>query len=188
MRPELLHLRGVAAMSRMKLDLLRRGVAALRANAANPRGAKFDLSVWARPDTIEGDRTLIQNYLGEQARWRAEADGQVPVNCGTVVCAVGLFAIDGIFKDEGLGYKIDPHGMLLPVFKDYIAFHAAAALFGISYEDSRYLFDPECYYSTPRGAEGELFVADRIERFIAGEIDKDWHPDFPSPDDEDYAD
>jgi hypothetical protein len=66
--------------------------------------------------------------------------------------------------------------------------HAARELFDISLEDASYFFDPENYDGTPKEAEGELLVAQRIDDFIKGHIDESYHPAFRHDDNEDEYD
>lgn len=160
----------------------------LRDDAANPTGVKFDLGVWAIPADTDPDAP---------ARW--PTDVKVPLDCGTKACAFGLAAISGAFAAEGLTYMIGDgvhvvQGSLVPVLERYDAanppvhFYAAAALFDINVSDARYFFDPECYDGTPREAAGEIAVAERIETYLMGEVDQDFHPDYYDNEDDHYGD
>lgn len=160
----------------MHTDRLERLAKLLEADAANEKGARFDLGCWAIPSTPQ-----VKTVYGERTTVWAEKLDMVPMDCGTTACALGLAAISGEFKAEGLtcGYTPMMSGgfTLVPTMGDYDGFHAARKLFGISYEDAQYLFDPDCYDGTPEGAKGERFVAQRIRDFANGTIDKHFHPD-----------
>lgn len=171
----------------------------LRHDAANPTGVKFDLGGWAGPadgnagsssywDLPEGV-TMVDRYYSDLAPIK------VDVSCGTAACAFGLAAISGEFAAEGLTYSFmmrsdgSGQGILMPTLPskwgNAHGLMAAANLFNISPEDTSYFFDPEHYDGTPKGAEGELMVAQRIDDFINGIIDEQYHPGFDSGDDED---
>ena len=137
----------------MHKDRLVRLANLLRRDAANPNGAKFDLGTW-----------------GESL------DAEPRLSCGTTACAMGLAAISGIFKDEGLTFwvhpEVDVNGEDINEIKigydGCYGYRAAAEFFGISGADARYLFAPDSYRGAiPVGKEGEERVAARIEVFIA---------------------
>lgn len=157
----------------MNKDRLTRMVDLLKRDAANPKGVKFDLGIWAAP------------ARHGVTRWGGIPDGEplvVATSCGTKACAFGLAAISGEFAEDGLNYKFGPEvngtRMLVPTFEGEECFGAAATFFDIKYNDASYLFDPESYEETPREAEGELFVAQRISDFIDGKIDHDYHQSY----------
>lgn len=156
----------------MNKDRLTRMVDLLKRDAADPTGVKFDLGMWAAPAQRGA------------TRWPS-GDGAPPIaaSCDTKACAFGLAAISGEFAKDGLTYMFGPvhadgTATLLPLFDGVDCFDAAAAFFDITYSDATYLFDPECYEETPQKAEGELFVAQRISDFIAGDVDHNFHPRF----------
>lgn len=182
----------VVRLERMR-DLLRR-------DAANPTGVRFDLGGWAGPaDSPQGSSgyweipegvEMVDRYYSDFAPIKVEA------SCNTMACAFGLAAISGEFAAEGLTYSFmmrsngSGQGILMPTLPNkYGNSHglmAAAELFDISPEDASYFFDPEHYDGTPKEAEGELLVAQRIDDFINGHIDTDYHPSFRGDcDDED---
>jgi hypothetical protein len=155
----------------MNIERLQRMADLLERDAANPKGVKFDLSTWAAP--------------GGKVSWEKKPR-EVKVDCGTSACALGLAAISGEFKKEGLAYEFTgdfTEGFtLLPVITDKLGsikdgFRAGATLFEITDADSHYLFDPDQYDTIPMGEEGERFVAARIRRLIAGVVDWDYPPD-----------
>lgn len=163
----------------MRADLLTRQAALLRRDAANPTGVKFDLSSWAEPAVDSELRNKASTY---RSFWKGDVE-VVPVSCSTKACAFGLAAISGEFKAEGLTYHINYRGDLIPriITLDGIihsGFTAAEVLFGIEGDDAEYLFDPDCYEETPVGASGEIEVAQRIEHFIVGNIDRSFHPRY----------
>ncbi len=148
----------------------------LRADAANPKGVKFDLSSWAAR-AAAGNR---------HSQYYEIVDGkpvaQPTMSCDTFACALGLACLDPSFQAEGLRFTVEDqdsisgNSRMMPYFNGETHFEAGAEFFGISLEDSNYLFDPESYDGTPREAEGELFVAQRVDDMINGVIDFEWHP------------
>lgn len=175
----------------MLADRLLRLSDLLDRDAANEKGVKFDLGTWA-------DKSDHSNWL---------ENSPVPVDCGTTACAMGLAAISGEFAKEGLIAHFEPvapwnnvpygpplHYTLYPmiVTTDYrgiarncSGFEAAEKLFNITEDDAHYLFDSDSYEGTPRGAEGERFVAQRIRDFTEGKIDEQHHKSFRDPSDYD---
>lgn len=176
----------------MHIDRLTRLENIVRADAAKPTGAQFDLTTWAAPAETDG---------GIHRPWDKQEDS-IPVDCGTKACAFGLGVISGEFKAEGLYAHYDevwsgPRAQggemvgytMCPAIRDeegrtYDGFDAAQVLFGITPGDAAYLFDPGCY-SLTKGAEAEIAVADRIKHFCNGNIDKSYHPAFGKDRDED---
>lgn len=172
----------------MHIERLERMRDLLRRDAANPTGVKFDLSTWAEPAVSDenGMRYYplpkdVQRNADDRYYTALEAV-KVPVSCDTMACAFGLAAISGEFAAEGLSYSFmtgdGSIGTLMPTLGRHHGMTAAAHLFGIETTDAQYFFDPECYEDTPREAEGELLVAQRIEDFINGIIDENYHPDY----------
>jgi hypothetical protein len=182
----------------------------LRADAANPVGAKFDLGVWASegtrgepnhgaftPETLGMERVAATGYPEiDRDHFKMkpfDVDKLPAMSCGTVGCALGLAMVSRQFEQFGMGgtyyHKADGNIVLIPTCNGEDGFEAGEALFGIDNETSRYLFDPDCYASTPQRAEGELFVADRIDALINGHVDEEWHPAYNDGDgDDDFDD
>lgn len=150
----------------------------LMRDAANPTGAIFNLGTWAAPAAA----------FNTVSSWWWELDGKgglktaPTMSCGTVVCALGLGALDPEFNKQGLTFEVQPmqiakgFATLVPICEGVIGFAAAARFFDISYADARYLFDTDCYDGTPHHAEGERIVAQRIDDMMAGNIDYAYHP------------
>lgn len=97
------------------------------------------------------------------------------IDCNTQGCAMGLAALSGAFKPEGLSYGLwndDPNRQeMVPTMQNTDGtmawgFDATAKLFDITDREATYLFDPT-YYSKRTGAEGELAVAKRIRDAVA---------------------
>jgi hypothetical protein len=166
----------------------------LERDAKDPTGVKFDLGTWAAPsEPFERWRKVYWSAESLGLEWNsaeptwvtnaAVAPDKMPkVACGTTACALGLAMISGEFAQWGMGGSADIEAdgdvMLAPSCNGKFGFQAGAELFGITEEDSIYLFDPPCYGDiTPKEAEGELMVAQRIRDFVAGTIDDQWHPD-----------
>lgn len=124
----------------------------LEADADNKKGMKFDLGTVGQP---------VSGLLTEKS--------DVGLNCGTVGCAIGLACISGAFARAGLGFELGSFE-IWPTFNGIRSFDAAATgVFGLTEEESDWLFMPEGYdRSTPTGARGERKVAKRIRDFVAG--------------------
>lgn len=124
-------------------------------NAANPKGARFSLQRWVDSQNPKPDLT-----------------------CNTTACAVGLGAISGIFKRQGLGYKSE-FGQISITLKGYrpkttifgrsASFLVAMRFFGLTDAQASYLFIASSYQRDDLptlGAEGERAVAERIQEFV----------------------
>lgn len=122
----------------------------LEADAKNKKGIKFDF----------GD-------------WGAITNKDQPMSCGTYACALGLAALSGQFKRDGLDY-----GLKAGAFSHHIHFKwngketsplmAARRLFDISPKHAEYLFIPHDFNN--QGAGAERRVAKRIRNFVAGKV------------------
>jgi len=172
----------------------------LRYDAANPVGAKFDLGSWAGFD-LDGFNThsyALKRELADSGGFTVDPSrvaGKSPaevldpafsaptMSCNTFVCALGLAALDPEFNNQGLNFAVVPltHSLtawMIPRFEGADGMDAGALFFDISGEDSRYFFDPDSYSEMPKRADGELLVAQRIEDFINGIVDHDYHPAY----------
>lgn len=135
----------------------------LEADAADPKGIKFDLRTWGR-----------------------SADEAIPVSCGTKACAMGLAALSGAFKGAGLTWTINENdgcgdeGCAICSGTDRRieifcggeeGFGAAAKLFGISDDIAAWLFSSYGYKTLDsKGKRGELAVAARIRGLVDGSV------------------
>lgn len=132
----------------------------LEANAKKQNGIKFDIETFVKlSDPFD----------------RLEVGKSVSLDCGTTACAMGLAAISGEFKKEGLFYKIDndlwSNPKLETKWKGRVVDYdqAAVKLFNITQNQANYLFSPWTYpYDKKIGAEGEREVVRRIKRVVAG--------------------
>lgn len=123
-------------------------VAALRANAANTTGMKFDLSGWLASDW---------NHSPAQ-------------NCGTTGCAVGLAMLQPAFNEEGFRYNGND-----PKYRNHrdelwTGWRAVNNYFGLTLDQSLDLFSElraERREDPTYGAEAELKVAERLEALDA---------------------
>lgn len=137
----------------MQKERLLRLAALLERNAANPKGVKFDLGIWAKD--ISGEKKL---------------------DCGTTACAVGLACISGEFAAEGLTWRprcwnerlIEDCDEIVPKYGNLISGAAVEVFFDIDEHQFTWLFLPESYPEGNTGAEAERAVARRIRRFVAG--------------------
>lgn len=125
----------------------------LDADAANKKGIKFDLQSWAA-DGETGNR----DFTGVT---------DIPVNCSTAACAVGLACLSGAFAGSGLGYEIAWDGALIPTFGEERDWYAVERFFGLSEQYATYLFMASEYPKSKRTrAAGERYVAKRIRKFV----------------------
>jgi hypothetical protein len=149
----------------MNTDRLLRLADLLEANAANPTGVKFDLETWAIPAGYD-----VHTAYSTGTHAYAPDTETIPLDCNTVACAMGLAAISGVFKDDGLDWKISDSGWLVPVYGKFIdGFQAAEAFFDVEYRATEHLFDASFYPDVEtKGSDGELAVAQRIRDFVAG--------------------
>jgi hypothetical protein len=123
----------------------------LEANAKNKKGVKFDL------ETVARSRSLGKT---------------MPLDCGTTACAMGLAAISGAFKRQGLSYYIvQPYGVNLTVHGDSMHYaDVAMRMFDLTLHEAHYLFSPgHAPFKTYKGARAERLVAKRIRALVAGE-------------------
>lgn len=127
----------------------------LESDAKNKKGIKFNLGV-----------------LGFAA---FDDDKNAKLDCGGSGCAMGLAAMSGAFKREGLSYKAT--GGLMNNIKTMLNGRsllydtAAMRLFDISRSQANFLFTPSFYPRNKlKGAIGERYVAKRIRDFVAGKV------------------
>ena len=136
----------------------------LEADAKNKKGIKFDLehvAVLAEPK----DDGIYRGWTGREFL----PDDVVNVDCGTAACAVGLAAISGAFKREGLGYEVIRSCGLFPTFRGVRGFGSVETkFFKITRDESEFLFIAGSYSGPTTGAAGERAVAKRIRAFVAG--------------------
>jgi hypothetical protein len=133
----------------------------LREDAANKKGARFDLCRWAAP--------AYTDFFPEEPT-------ELPkIDCNTSACAMGLAVLSGAFKRAGLGalyYERSSGIAMEPVINDkdgreHSGFDAAQVLFGITFHEANYLFGPVFYpLGKRKEATGERYVAKRIECFV----------------------
>lgn len=125
-------------------------------DAKNQEGIRFDLGVVGKPS------------LGKDFNGPAD----VKLDCGTTACAMGLAAISGAFKKDGLSFSIsDMCSMINTKFKGRVVDYdiAAKKLFGLSQEQANYLFSPWTYpYNARSGASAERRVVRRINSVVGG--------------------
>lgn len=137
---------------------LRKLASMLIADANNKRGLKFDLGMVGRIPIMGGKKE------------------DVTIDCGTTGCAMGLAAMSGEFEECGLSFVVRADSFWVDTTingqtEEYDT--AAQKVFGISNRAANYLFTP-CNYPDDkrRGAEAEIFVANRIRRFAAGKVSR----------------
>lgn len=141
----------------MHIERLLKLASLLDANADNPTGVKFSLHTWGEIDQLDFEKT---------------PEGNIPLDCGTTACAIGLACISGAFADDGLTFRLTSksHGMgnnFSPLYQEHREFAAVREFFGLKFEDAHYLFLDDSYPADFRkGAVGERAVAKRIRDFV----------------------
>lgn len=123
-------------------------------------------------DLLEADaknRRGIQFHFSE---WGTVRKPKKPLSCGTTACAMGLAALSGAFKRQGLRYSIDQSYSEIDIcfrVKDgtmlYGGINAAMELFDISEDHATWLFTSHNGLSDTTGADGERAVASRIREY-----------------------
>lgn len=121
----------------------------LERDAQNPKGVQFDIRNWG--EVREPDN---------------------PMSCGTTACAMGLAALSKTFEAEGLWAVIPSRGRIDIHYKDKCrdGYKSAQHLFKISHQTAVWLFSPQTYRGEMTGAVGEMKVARRIKRLVAGTV------------------
>ena len=121
----------------------------LEADAKRRTGVRFDLTTWGQID-----------------------NESKPVSCGTTACAMGLAAVSGAFKKQGLLYSVSHNQQIRISFQNSSGgFESACQLFGINRDAAHWLFDYPAYGDDRAmfvGAKGERMVARRIRNYVAG--------------------
>lgn len=126
----------------------------LEADAANPKGVKFDLQSWA-------ERPNAQRFPRQIKR----------LDCNTQACAVGLACLSGVFAEEGLHWKpMCGDNNINPMFEDRDGYSAVVAFFALTPDEAMDLFDAHKYRNSGLpsiGAAAERLVATRIRELVA---------------------
>jgi hypothetical protein len=145
----------------MHADRLIKLAELLEADAINPKGLKFDLSLWGSSNEYDDDG-LDDTYAPP-----------VSISCGTHACAMGLAVLSGEFAEFGLINASHNKSSIVPEIAGTKAFgfQAAEVLFGIDEKQAYNFFCAEFYPDEiTTGKEGELLVAARIREFVADEL------------------
>lgn len=103
-------------------------------------------------------------------RWGTIANENEPVSCGTQACALGLAAISGAFRRNGLGYKVNDTGWVSFTIDKapHNPLYAANKIFDV---DER-LYD-RIFVNPPRNTKGVLVeVGAQAEKAVARNIRK----------------
>lgn len=120
----------------------------LMADARRKRGIKFDMGDWGSVENLEK-----------------------PLSCGTTACAMGLAALSGAFKRQGLTAYISGRGSVYPMWKgnlrtsfDWLAI--AERLFGIAERTANVLFTPGSLPGLEEGAAAERLKAKQLRELV----------------------
>jgi hypothetical protein len=124
----------------------------LEADARKKRGISFNL-----------------NTVGTTIMW-LDSRKPIALDCGTEACAMGLAAISGAFKRQGLSYKIIGRFIETTLNGRVQGYDKSAMdVFNLSMQEADFLFTPCSYPQEIRlGAPAERYVAKRIRDFVAG--------------------
>ena len=126
-------------------------------------------------DLLEADARSKKGIKFDMGTWGDSRDGPPGVNCGTSACAMGLAALSGVFRRQGLKAKVI-HSGAFGVYDVEVMFgrskghKAAVRLFNIADAEARFLFMPSSYDGWVKEAESERVVAKRIRDFVAGKV------------------
>ncbi len=130
----------------------------------------FDMSTWLEVDEDKEDQLIKLD------------DGTflAPIRCATAVCALGTACLVPEFKERGLALQWEGAG-LIPVFEGEIMFEAGAKFFGISNDESLYLFDPGEYerdYEITREEVAE-HIDEVAARYASASLPERLRPSIP---------
>lgn len=125
-------------------------------------------------DLLEKDAKNKKGIKFDMTDWGTMFDVKKPLSCDTRACAMGLAALSGAFKRQGLTYGFvmsgDEHDVgCTRINFEYKGrrtngFSAAERLFEISMREAEYLFSPGNF--DDRGGKGEREAAKRIRDFV----------------------
>jgi hypothetical protein len=118
---------------------------------------------------LEDDAKRKKGICFDLGTWGRIKDTEKPLSCGTTACAMGLAALSGAFKRQGLKWKTRGTNCIIDIGygNTWNPMIAAAHLFGIELYQVNYLFIRTWGMSMCVGAEGERAVAARIRKFVA---------------------
>lgn len=126
---------------------------------------------------LEADAKKRKGLQFDLGTWGLSYEGGMAVSCNTKACAMGLAALSGAFKRDGLTYEVVPRFIEDPTLGSRInisfngrglPINAAKRLFEITAPQAEWLFLPDSYEDCPVSKKGERIVAKRIRDFVAG--------------------
>lgn len=127
----------------------------LMADARSNKGIKFDFSDWGH---------VKHKFAGLLPGNRA------PVSCATTACAMGLAAVSGAFKRQGLDHEVVGGFLRFTIKGEHVYGHyAARQLFGIPPNDAAWLFTAG-HPGRGKGPAAERAVAKRLRDYVAGRV------------------
>lgn len=138
----------------------------LLADARRKKGIRFDLRC-----VVEDYKAREQDFNFSNYELRG-ADYKPEMNCGTVACAMGLAALSGQFR--GLSVAPVKAGEMIDlqvnnIITDYG--EAGMKIFGLTEDESTWLFMPQFYKGQVTGAKVERRVAKRIKLLLDNKAD-----------------
>lgn len=122
-------------------------------------------------DLLEADAKNKKGIKFEMMTFGYVTDKTKPLSCGTQACAMGLAALSGAFKRDGLDARIERSGFVSILWngRKTDGFKAAEYLFDISDPESATLFLPTG--GQHDGAGTERAKAKQIRKFVrTGEL------------------
>jgi hypothetical protein len=117
-------------------------------------------------------KTGVKFNMGDWGSTEDEAT-KLGMNCGTQACALGLAAISGEFKREGLSFKTHIANTIDFVYKGRSCgpIEAAVATFDIPECVADYIFGGDANVKTKgEGAKAEIEMAEIIENVAKGKL------------------
>jgi hypothetical protein len=118
-------------------------------------------------DLLDGLKNK-KGYQFDMRGWGETDNPKKPHSCGTTGCALGIGAMAGIFKRQGLTWDHDFDTFVYRHSRNPDGFRIARELFEIYSEDARYLFSASAYpYCPTEGVVAARAVAQRIRDYVA---------------------
>lgn len=119
-------------------------------------------------DLLDADSKNKKGICFDFTLWGEVEDEHNPVSCGTTACALGLAAVSGVFKKQGLKYRVRGGCLGIGFKRTWHPATVAARFFDITLSDAYELFVHSSGLPSAAGAKAERAVAKRIRNFVAG--------------------
>ena len=122
-------------------------------------------------DLLEDDAKYAKGIKFDYLEWGTVTDIQKPASCGTTACAMGLAAVSGAFKRQGLSFQRISccNEINITLNGKGGAINDAVELFDLTKREAIFLFASSTGLPATTGAKAEIAVAKRIRDFTSGE-------------------